>query len=287
MHRTPHKKTKLPLATNAAPEEAFAALRTEIETISIDELLTINLDVPYAVRCGLVAARNLEPLVPTMRKLPSFDPRPVEALRSYALALLYAHDRAIEPGLDVDSLPALVAEATPLRTVMLRLADLLAHLGFITAERVEAIRSGHGYANLADGLLALGRMFDELWHRIHDNVLVTRSMIDRAVTLAVALQDALAERERAKPNPLMTPTHRRYVRAQAFTAFVRVYAQAQRAVAFLRFDEGDATDIVPSLYSSRRRHHESSGAEAEASPEPKTAAPLAGDTEAPVEMRAA
>jgi len=241
------------LAPGPAPEAAFEQLRTEIEAIPAEALLPINLDVPHAVRSGLAAARNLEPLMPTIAKLPELDVRPIRQLRAYALALLHAHERATEPGVTVDPLPALLAEATPLRDVMLRLAELLARVGLVSAERVAAIRSGQGHADTADDLLALGRLFEELWDRIRDNALVTRVMVDRAITLAVELQDALAEREKVRPNPLATPTDRRHVRAQAFTAFTRVYAQAQRAVTFLRWAEGDVLQIVPSLYPRRSR----------------------------------
>jgi hypothetical protein len=242
--------------TDTAPEAAFEAIRAEIEAIPIEALLPINLDIPYAVRSGLTAARNLERLALTIAKLPEFDPRPVMELRTYALALLYAHDRATEPGYEVDPLPALLVEATPLRDVMLRLAELLASIGLVSAERVAAIRSGHGHADTADDLLALGRLFYELWDRIHNNTLVTRAMVDRAISLAVELQDALAEREKAFPNPLVAPTDRRHVRAQAYTAFARVYSQAQRAVTFLRWNENDALQIVPSLYYRRSRRSE-------------------------------
>ena len=242
--------------TDLAPEAAFEALRAEIEAIPIEALHPINLDIPHAVRSGLVAARNLELLTLGIAKLPDFDARSVERLRTYALALLYAHARAIEPGYEVDPLPALLAEAAPLRDVMLRLAELLASVGLVSAERVAAIRSGQGHADMADDVLDLGRLFDELWDHISNNVLVTRAMVDRAIALAVELQDALAEREKGFPNPLVAPTDRRHVRAQAYTAFVRVYSQAQRAVTFLRWNEGDAQQIVPSLYHRRGRRSE-------------------------------
>lgn len=252
----PRKKSPAPiltLPTDTAPEAAFELLRTEIEAIPVESLLPINLDIPHAVRSGLTAARNLEWLALTIAKLPEFDARPVKHLRTYALALLYTHERATEPGYEVDPLPSLLVEATPLRDVMLRLAELLASIGLVSAERVAAIRRGHGHADTADDLLALGRLFDELWDRIRNNALVTRAMVDRAIALSVELQDALAEREKGFPNPLVAPTDRRHVRAQAYTAFVRVYSQAQRAVTYLRWDQGDAQQIVPSLYHRRSR----------------------------------
>jgi hypothetical protein len=43
------------------------------------------------------------------------------------------------------------------------------------------------------------------------------------------------------------------LRNRAFTLFTRGYDQMRRAVAFLRWDEGDADKVVPSLYAKHRR----------------------------------
>ncbi len=41
------------------------------------------------------------------------------------------------------------------------------------------------------------------------------------------------------------------MRARAFTLFSRAYDQVRRAVNVLRWDEGDADSIAPSLYAGR------------------------------------
>lgn len=235
--------------------QAFAAVRAEIEAIPGDQLAHLNVDVSRATRCGLVTARNVQALLPELAELHPFDDRPVRMLRIYALALSHAHSLAIEGDGGVPPLPVLAAEATPLRERLLRTAELLALYGIVSAQRVAAIRQGQGYADLIDDLLALGRMFEELWPRVRDRVMTTREEVERAVTLSAQLQTALALHE-ARQTPLTQHEGRRFVRAQAFTLFYRAYQQTRRGVVFLRWDEGDAHRFVPSLHARKLRRPE-------------------------------
>jgi hypothetical protein len=142
-----------------------------------------------------------------------------------------------------------------MREDMLRSAELLAHFGFFSAERVAAIRSGLGYADMADDLLALGRLFGETWPQVSGKVPITRAMVDRAPVLGTQLHKALAQRE-VEDSPLMVSGDRKYVQAQAFALFAHVYDEARRGVTFLRWREGDAQRFMPSLYPHRPRRGE-------------------------------
>lgn len=229
------------------PPQAFASLLTEIEAVPTEALVHIYADVPRAARCGLLAAENIAPFFPELAKLgPWLDVRPIRLLRPYALALLHAHDLAIEGGSEAPSLTVLVAEATPLREGLLRTAELLAHYGLVSVERVAAIRHGHGHADLAADVLALGRLFVELWPEVRDKVVVTREEVDRAIALSPLLQEALARHE-SDQGAVTRHKGRRVVRGQAFTLFHRAYQETRRGIAFLRWHEGDALGIVPSL----------------------------------------
>lgn len=232
--------------------EAFASVQAEIQAVPARELLPINLDLARAAGRGSAAAKRIAPLLPELEKLHGLDFRQVEWLGIYALALLHAHDLAIEGGTEVLGLAALLQEAGPLREDLLRSAELLAHFGVVTSERVAAIRSGHGHADTASDLIALGRLFDEIWDRVEERTLVTWAMVERATVLGAQLNTALAMRELAG-SPLVPPTDRRHLQAQAFTLFARAYDEARRGVTFLRWREGDAHLLMPSLYPHRPR----------------------------------
>lgn len=290
-------KTNKPAATTlaAAPNPdhaavAFTTLREEIVAIPANELLPVNLDIPRAAGRGSLAAERIAPLLPELAKLHRFDFARVERLGLYALALHHAHDLATEVGADEIALHRMLVEATPLREDLLRSAELLAHFGVVGSDRVAAIRSGQGYADTADDLIALGRLFDEAWARVTGRVLVTREQVDRAPVLGGELHKALAARE-LQPSPLVPPTDRRYVQAQAFTLFARIYDETRRGVTYLRWREDDAHLLVPTLYPHRPRRSATtpddtsrdveSNASPENTPEPGPTEPTSADEHAP------
>jgi hypothetical protein len=211
-----------------------------------------TLDMARAARRGLAVADRIKPLHPTMAKLVDLDFRLVENMGTYALAVLHTNDLATEGGTTMAKLAVLLEEANPLRELMLSSGEVLALAGFVTRERVAAIRSGKGHADTANDLQTLGRLYHELWDRVHDKVPVTREMADRAIVLSVELGKALGGRE-IDEDPLVEPKDPRHVRAQAFTLFARAYDECNRAVEYLRYHHGDGGGIVPSLYPAPPR----------------------------------
>lgn len=238
------------LAEHAA--EAFASVKDEILAVPTSELLPTNLDILRAAGRGSVAAERIAPLLPELEKLHGLDFKRIAWLGIYALALVHAHDLATEVGAEVLALPALLEEAAPLREDLLRSAELVAYFGVVPIERVAAIRSGTGHFDTAGDLVALGRLFVEIWDRVHGKVFVTRAMVERATVLGGLLNKALAQRE-IEDSPLVPNTGRRHLQAQAFTVFARAYDEARRGVSYLRWREGDAHLLVPSLYPHRPR----------------------------------
>jgi hypothetical protein len=65
---------------------------------------------------------------------------------------------------------------------------------------------------------------------------------------------------------------------RAFTLFLRTYGDAQRAVEYLRSEQGDAESIAPSLYTGRGRKKADPPAP---SPAPTTTRPAPSTVEAP------
>jgi hypothetical protein len=243
-----------PILAETAPA-AFASILAEIEAVPASALRRNNLDMARSARRGLAVAERLVPLLPELAELPRLDRRAVASLRIRALAVLHADELVQEGGAAARAhLAVLLAEATPLRELMLSSAETLAVAGYVSRERVAAIRSGKGHVDLAVDVQALGRLYRELWPRVHDKVPVTREMVERAIALSAQLQQALGIREIDDEEPLVEPTGPLHLRAQAFALFTQAYDECRRAVAYLRWHEGDAEVIVPSLYPRRGKH---------------------------------
>ncbi|WP_437622943.1 hypothetical protein [Sorangium sp. So ce1151] len=156
------KKKPSPRKPSAAPQAAaaFDRVLAEIEALSPDRLIPVNLDVPRVVSRVLGVSPGLVALRPAIAEnLPTFEVALVDRLETYALAAWYAHLLSLSSG-DVESaLKPLLAEAALLRENLLGDAEALARRGLLDAETVPDIRAGQGYIDMANDLVALSALF--------------------------------------------------------------------------------------------------------------------------------
>lgn len=108
-------------------------------------------------------------------------------------------------------------------------------------ERVAHIRSGQGSLDAASDLVALSALLLDHWDAIEGKRAVERKEIELAATRGPRLLVALGTRENEKTASDVA------LEGGAFTPFVRAYDDDRRAVAYLRWKEGDADAIAPSL----------------------------------------
>ncbi len=229
---------------------AFETVREEIVAVPTTSLVRRNLNIPRAARRGLMVAQRIEPLRAELSTMSHLDYPKVEKLPAYALALLYAHEQVEAAEQAEVSLADLLVKAVPLRADLMKTGEMLAHFGIVSSERMAQIRAGQGHADTAADLLALGLLLGGIWSAIEDKVVVTREQVDLAIPLSAQLQRAIALRE-GDEDPLVEPSGVRHVRAQALELFLGAYEECRRGVSHLRWYQGDAAIIVPSLYSGR------------------------------------
>jgi hypothetical protein len=102
----------------------------------------------------------------------------------------------------------------------------------------------------------LAALIRDVWPKIAGKTMLQASELDQAETLADRIVTAVGHREQG-PAVVATAAEDRQ---RAFTLFLNTYNQVRRAVHFLRWDQGDADAIVPSLYavgrSARRKGEE-------------------------------
>jgi hypothetical protein len=230
---------------------AFEAVREEIVAVPTTSLVRRNLNIPRAARRGLMVAERIEPLRAELSTIGHLDYPKVEKLPTYALALLYAHEQVEAAEQAEVPLAELLAKAIPLRADLMKTGDMLGHFGIVSPERMAQIRAGQGHADTADDLLALGLLLGGIWPKIKDKVVVTREQVDLAIPLSARLQQAIGVREGGYEERLVEPNDVRHVRAQALELFVGAYEECRRGVSHVRWHEGDAAQIVPSLYPGR------------------------------------
>ncbi|WP_438019368.1 hypothetical protein WMF18_09980 [Sorangium sp. So ce315] len=266
----------------AAPPQAAAAfdkVAPEMDTLGQDALLPINIDIPRAVSQALGVLPGLLALRPLIaERLPTHDVGLVDRLETYALAAWYAHLAWLSSGGAQNGLKPLVEEAVPLRANLLGDAEALARRGLIDAETVADIRAGNGHMDTANDLVALSALFSDRWSEIAGKTAATEEEVRRAGELGPQLLAALGVREHgAAPGPSDAAEKR----TRAYTLFVNAYDQTRRAVAYLRWNEGDVDAIAPSLYKGRGGRGASSSDAGDAPQEGPPAQPVAAPQVAP------
>jgi hypothetical protein len=104
---------------------------------------------------------------------------------------------------------------------------------------------------------------------------VTEGELDRAEIVGDQLINDIGVRQLA-PAAVAAVT---LERGQSFTLFAKAYDQVRRAVSYLRWHEGDADEIAPSLFAGRRKRSSSDVAsKAEAEPDTTKSEPAVAVT---------
>lgn len=250
--RTPSKKPPASPRKPSPPSKAaaaFDAIQRELAALDSADLATINLDIPQAVSIVLGALPGLHALRESIVvDLPKFSISFLDHLETYALGAWYAHLLALPPASPENPSKPLLDEAGPLRENLLSDAEALARRGYLDAAAVAEIRAGHGNVDTANDLVALSALLGLAWATIRDKTAATEEEVKRAGDLGPLLLAALGVREHGAA---VAPAEAADRRARAYTLFVRAYDEVRRAVNYVRWHEGDADQIAPSLYKGR------------------------------------
>ncbi|HEU4534375.1 MAG TPA: hypothetical protein VFS00_09665 [Polyangiaceae bacterium] len=237
------------------PEEAaraFERVRPELAATPAAERGRITVAIPVAVSTALGALPNLAARRDELQRAwPAYDVARADRLRDYAYAALYAHFLAARPAKG-SRLRDLLAEAAPLRERLLLTAEVHARYGDLDAERVASIRRGLGHHDTANDLVELAILFRAARAALAGHTPVTDAEIARALELGTQVLDALGRR-RVGTEVVAAPRREEEERIKAFWLFFDVYEDSRRAMAHLRWHEGDADQLAPSLFSGRRR----------------------------------
>ena len=228
---------------------AYAEVHDELARLRADELVAVNVYVPEVAVRVVGVAPTLLTLLPDMRHLLPHHPlENVERLATYALAAWFAHLRARGAASHAHRIARLVQEARARR------ADLLAAARRLAAQRLLATTDGvplqptRGHLGLAADLVALAELLAKAIDALGPRAGVEPASLDRATALGQELLRAVAGRDTADRSER---AHWTQQTARAFTLLARAYDSARRAVAYVRWEEGDAERLLPPLGAMR------------------------------------
>jgi hypothetical protein len=226
---------------------AYARVLPEMDALPASEVITINIDVPTAVTSALGAWPKISMLRSELAmRLPDFDVAQLDRLEAYARATAHAHALYMAAS-SPTGLQQLGERVAKLREVLCSDAVALSKRGLLDGERLKQLKGPPGYKNMAFDLLALAALFRERWSALEGKTPIQLNELTQAETLAEDLIAAVGRRERASTQATAASDRRQ----RAFTLLANAYDQARRGITYLRWNDGDADLIAPSLYAGR------------------------------------
>jgi len=242
-----------------ATAEAFNQIKPELDALSPDALIPLEFDPVAAVHTALAAVPRIrEHRDAIAEQLPQHPIEHVDNIDVYALGAWYTQLAHTYASGDPEATKTMVEEATKLRDGLLIAAEALAHRDLLDADAVAKLRKGG--ADLASDLVALASLFSSSWGRVSSKTAVERHEVDRAAELGPAVLVAQSMTTKKGGKAVDTADQR----ARAFTALAGAYDSCRRALTYLRWKEGDADSIAPSLYKKRPGRKPKKEGEAEA-----------------------
>jgi len=266
-HRSNPSAQAAALADRSAFGEAFERRHHEISAVEDDDLAPLNLDVHAAVTTVLGSIPEIRQLAGAIEALPGNGPGSVDALEDYAHAVGEASSLYATAAAAGENIAALNEVAVKMRELIRSDAHALATRGLIDRARLAPFKGLVGYKNVAFELIDWANLMRDCWSAIEGKTALTAEEIAEAKELGTRLVHAVGLREQG-PAQLSEAAR---TRQQAVTLLVRAYDQIRRTVVFLRWNEGDADAIAPSLYAGRSRHRKDADEAVPEAPSPSTA----------------
>jgi hypothetical protein len=170
-----------------------------------------------------------------------------DRLGSYALALMQANALWRAASRPTNGLRSLAARGARLRQQMILEATCLAFKGLIDGSILDDLKGANGYHNLAVDLTTLSALLRQNWGTIQNKCASDLAELIEASEIGVRIVDAKGIQD-LEPHCRLEAAE---TRQRAFTLLMHAYDQVRRAIICLRWNEGDADEIAPSLFAGR------------------------------------
>jgi hypothetical protein len=228
---------------------ALEKVRREAEALQNDDLSPIIIDPIAASVTARGAYQKLLKFRDRILALPDFHAPYLEDFETYVRAAYYAQTLLQAASKPPAQFEEVIAEAAKLRESLLSDARALVNRGIMSDTPLASLKGSVGFQNIASDLMTLTNMFRAVWPKLVGKTFVTEEELDRAEVLCDEVVNDLGQREQS-PSKIEDVS---VDRQKTFTLFVTAYDQLRRAITYIRWNEGDADEIAPSLYSGKKR----------------------------------
>lgn len=245
MNKIPGAGTASPTSEPALDHAAFLRTAPLRQAMDVERAPRYSLEAYHAAGEALKTVARLAPHRDAIAQMPGFDMAYLDGYEDLARALRCAQ---VELDLRVkgrSNVPKLTEEGYPLRGMMLAYAETLTFKGIVSTEVVAQVREGSGTRDLGRDLNTLATLLLKLPPvYLTDHTPVTKAEAERGAEIAnqIFLQVGEGAMLDMPSEALMKE------RQKLGGLLLESQGQLRRVVSYLRYAEGDAATIVPSLF---------------------------------------
>lgn len=233
------------VATNSAE---FEATRAERAAVAKPTRTTFDIASAY-----IVVGSSLPRILAYREQLASigaFDLTLLDRVLVYGRAAIYALQRelALSPPKS-EAHSKLVREMERLHARFFGTAKYLVAMGLMDEGILSAVRSGTSVVARAVDLGTIAIEFNAERARLGSQLILSVEEVARASAVSCEIIESLAARTVAE----RTPSEFKHERQRAATVFLEAWDEIRRAVHWVRWREGDASELAPSLFDTADR----------------------------------
>jgi len=229
---------------SASSAVGFERCKAEIDAAASGPLAYFNVDVLYAVRVMLTVCGNAALYREELAKLGLDE---VDRLEPRAQALSYAHALHGWKQEKPVAIDALAAEVQAHRRVLNAELELMRLRGHI-AKHAVTLQGTTGYLAVAQDVRTIASAFFANWDTVGPQIGNAVAHVNDALVAADQLIAAMAQDAEVEEKLVGSALQR----AAAYTLAFKSYRAIHRGIQFIRYEEGDVDEIVPSLYEHSR-----------------------------------
>jgi hypothetical protein len=236
------------LAQIPDPGSALDTLRAELDAMPESRIQRRNtLDASLAVETVLGKLPDLRRLRPLLAE--RYGETAGQAIDRLPLLASATKRSTVELTLvrPITDLSPLSKEVVAMHALLLADAQAMANRGVLDLSRLDTCRSLVGYRNQYHSLLSIEALLRDAWPRVASRTFLTEADLDRARMLGQQMMAALGLRESSSAAGAANE-----VRIRALSLLVETYEEVRRNVTHLRWHEGDADALAPSLWTAQR-----------------------------------
>ena len=212
-----------------------------------------RLDAIHAVWVATRIPVSLEPYKATLATLPTFDMATFDRLSLYTEALEFTQAILNLRAKRLREMPEIAEEGRHLRELLLAYGDVLVIKGVFVAEVIANLREGTGYEDLMGDLSSLVALYLGTPGAMGPGSAVTQAEIDRATALRLELFHAMgADRDIALSQAELVAE-----RHKLGHLLLKAHDELRRVTEYLRYYEGDAGTLVPTLFVTGKGNRKS------------------------------